>query len=226
MGIFFKGFKKEVFYTLLNFLEDKTLVPISSSNFIFLWNKPLLYLTLSKHGIKTRKFVTIADPYAIKLLWKKLRVPIILLSSGKKILIKKKDTLVDVLSLFKVGRMLVFERPIKATSVLYVFVAGERVLCMEKVGKRKRMVEVKNRIRKIAMKIKEILSSDFCSIKLIRSKSGLVVDDVSLTYCEEMLEKSEENLFALSEVIKKKVRGKGLKKVLNFLSSLVELVKK
>jgi len=174
--------KKEFYYVLIKILEREVYVPITSENFFLLWNKPLLSRLLLKHRISARKTFAIAQNVAANVILKKLKLPVIVTPpSGKRVLVTKEETLKDVLSLFKPGYMILVEKPIKPLSVIRVFVAGSETVAYEKIENSTRAITLPKDVKELALKVRDLISSDFCCINFLKTKKGVMVNEISLS---------------------------------------------
>lgn len=199
--------KADIFYTLLNMLERRASVPIPSGNFLFLWNRLLLFQFLGSNGIKVNRIFGTAQNVVINDVLRGVRPPLTITTPlGKKILISKKSTLLDVTSLFKPGYTLVVERKIPTTSKVYVFVAGDGSIAIEEVAGKRRLITIDEKLKNSANKIRELLSADFCLVKFLRTERGFYVDDVKLSYGKIFLKKTRKNLELLSSAIERKIK--------------------
>lgn len=174
---------KEFYYTCLRILEKKVYTPIPSDKFFIMWNKPLLLKLFSNNGIKTRKVSIVACEIAANTIINQLKLPVIITPpSRKRVLITNKDTLKSVLSLFKPGYTIIVEKPIKPKSMIWVFVVGDEVVASyEKNRQGRKRIIIDEDLKKLAIKIRKSISSDFCAINFIKTKSQNIVNEITLS---------------------------------------------
>ncbi|MDI6825629.1 MAG: hypothetical protein QMD36_00310 [Candidatus Aenigmarchaeota archaeon] len=173
---------KEFYYMCLKILEKYTYTPISSDNFFNFCNRTLFLKTLSENGIKVRRIFSVASSVAARTIINQLGLPVILDVPGKNIFIADRTTLKNILSMFKPGRVIMFKKPIKPESMIWVFVVGNEVVASyEKVDKNMRPVRVERKIEELAVRIKNLISSDFCVVNFLRVKNQTMMNQVSLS---------------------------------------------
>ena len=198
---------KEILFTLLRMVEKDVHTPISSDNFLLVSNRVLCSNILMKNNIKVRKIFTIAQKAVIEDILKELTFPLIItLPTKKKIVVTKRRTLLEVLSLFKPGIMITIEKVPKKFRKLSVFVVGNSVIGMERINEKIKIVKVGKELREVAIKIKNLFSIDFCTIDFQVSEEKFYVDDIRISYCEDLLKKTNENLELLADFIENKVK--------------------
>lgn len=174
---------KEFFYTCLRILEKNMYVPIPSGKFFILWKKPLLLKLFSENNIEVRRTFVVASDVATSTIVGELKLPVIITTpSEKRILVTKRESLRNILSLFKPGYTVVVEKPIKPESVIWAFVVdGEVAASYERKKSVRRSIKLGEELENLAIKIKNILSSEFCGINFIKTKSRVVVNNVTLS---------------------------------------------
>lgn len=194
---------KEIFYLLLRAIEKSVSTPIPSENLLILLNKPLLFNFLTKNEIKTKKIFGIAQNVVIQEILERVKLPLILnLPKGKRILVKKRSSLVDILSLFKPGYMITIEKPLK--NGFEAFVAQNFVICIKKDDEK--FLKVGKDIREELIKIKNLLSLDFCTIDFYLTGKNILVENVKISYSPKILKKTEKNLEFLARAIEEKIK--------------------
>jgi glutathione synthase/RimK-type ligase-like ATP-grasp enzyme len=174
---------REFFYTCLRILEENVYLPISSDKFFILWKKPLLLKLFSQNNIEIRRTFVVASDVATGTILEELKLPVIITPpSEKRVLATKKETLKNILSLFKPGYTIVVEKPIKPESVIWTFVVGDEVVASyEKKKSRRRAIKLGEELENLAVKVRKIISSDFCGINFIKTKSHTIVNNVTLS---------------------------------------------
>jgi len=175
--------KKEFYYTCLRIIEKKVYTPISSDKFFTIWNKPLLLKLFSENRISIRKVFVAAHVSSAKDIIGQLKLPVIITPpSRERILITKEETLKNVLSLFKPGYTITVEKPIKPRSMIWAFVVGSEVIASYEKGERgRRMINLDDKMKKMSIKIRKIVASDFCAINFIKTKTRTLVNEVTLS---------------------------------------------
>jgi len=174
---------KEFYYTCLRILEKNVYTPIPSDKFFMMWNKPLMLRLFANNGIDVRKTFVVACNVAANTIINQLKLPVIITPpSRKKVLVTNENTLKNVLDLFRPGHTLIVEKPIKPESMIWVFVIGDEIIASyEKGDKGRRPVIIDKDLERLALKIREIISSDYCAINFIRTKSTVIVNEVTLS---------------------------------------------
>ena len=220
---------REIFYTLLKMIEKNVNTPISSENFLIVSNKVLFSNILIKNNINVRKMFVIAQKAVIEDILKEISFPLIVsLPSKKRIVVTKRSTLLEVLSLFKPGIMITIEKILRNARNLSVFVVGNSVIGMEKIDDKIKIVKVEDKIKETAIKIKDLFSIDFCTIDFQVTEDKFYVDDIKISYSEDLLKKTNKNLELLANFIENKIKEREksiFKKIERIMLKLLKVVK-
>ena len=213
--------KREFFYTLLRIIERDVEVPIPSKKFFMMWNKILLLRLLSQNGVKIRKTFAIAQNVATRMILNKIKLPVIITPpSGKRVLVKSKETLGDVLSLFRPGYMVIIEKPLKPRSVVNIFIAGDDVIAYQRVDGREEETFLDKEMKELSLKIKELLSADFCYLKLLKLEKKVLVSEVNLSPdFQKFYEITGKNI---AEILASHIREKLEKKKRGWLDGFID----
>ncbi len=221
---------KETYYMCLKILEKSCYVPYKSDDFFLLWNKPLLIKKLQESDINVRKTVVVASNYIPENAVKELKLPIIVNSYKGKVLVTDKNTLKDVMDLFKKGIMNRLEKPISANKSIWCFIVGDEVIgCYEKVGdERKRMTKASSDITKLSKRIKSIVNTDFCIINFLETKDKIIVKNISVTPDFPLFEKITGKNLGLSLLIyvKSQIEEEKLPFITKFIIDVMDLLKR
>jgi len=177
------GSSNEILYLCLNILENSVYLPISSEDFFIIGKKCLLMKKLIDQGLKVRKSVFLASNRTSRMIIESLKFPIIIRSSsGKRVKVTNKETLDNVLSLFRAGNVRTLEKPIEAQSVIWLFVVGNEIIASyEQVGEDLRSIGVNGDLTSSIYSIQKAINSDFFVVNFIRKKNSLIVNDVFLS---------------------------------------------
>ncbi|HDR53614.1 MAG TPA: hypothetical protein ENN60_03025 [archaeon] len=175
------GPRKELYYTLARLLEKQVRVSVRSEALLYFWNQPLLLRNLSRAGLPIRRTVAVAQDVATNVIEENLKFPVLVnTASNKKVLVNNPETLKGVLSLFGPGHMMVLQKPVKAEATEVVFVAGNEVMAYRNEGGKRKAGNVNEKVRKMALQVKEVLKTDFCSVIFINTGKGYLVSDLAL----------------------------------------------
>jgi len=177
------GSSNETMYLCLSILENNVYLPISSEDFFIIGKKCLLMKKLIEEGLKVRKSVFLASNRTSRMAIESLKFPIIIKSSsGKRVKVTNKETLDNVLSLFRAGNVRTLEKPIEAQSVIWLFVVGNEIIASyEQVGEDLRSIGVNGDLTSSIYRIQKAINSDFFVANFIRKKNSLIVNDVFLS---------------------------------------------
>ena len=176
------GSSNEILYLCLKILEKKVFLPILSEDFFIINKKCLLMKRLIDQGLKVRKSVFLASNRTSRMIIESLKFPIIIRSSsGKRVKVTNKETLDNVLSLFKAGNVRILEKPIEAESVIWLFVVGNEIIASyEQIGENLKSIALGGDILSKIYRVQKTINSDFFVVNFIRKKNSLIVNDVFL----------------------------------------------
>ena len=168
----------EFYYTCLKALENRTYIPIPSDKF-FMWIKrPVLFNLLLKNGINVKDLFVISYSSQTEEIIKHLKLPVSITSGRKRIVVNNKETLASVLPLFKVGYTLLITKPIIPEENIFTLLVNKRIVASyDEVNKKSIILD--ESLRKIVLKIREVIESDFFVLNLVKYKKKLWVNDIS-----------------------------------------------
>jgi glutathione synthase/RimK-type ligase-like ATP-grasp enzyme len=171
----------ELFYTAFWILNNKA-APIDAKKYLTTLNEELLLNVLESKGIRVRKHMTVTSNASLDRVDESITYPAIVRPPKKRVIVTNKKTLKDVVSLYKIGTPIMIETPIKSKKIIWVFVLGKEVIASyEKSGKSRKTVSIDNKLKGIALKVRDIIGCNYCSIKFILKKGNWVLDKVSLS---------------------------------------------
>jgi glutathione synthase/RimK-type ligase-like ATP-grasp enzyme len=162
---------KELFYTALRMI-DGPMMPFDAKTYMLTTNEELLTTFLSSHGMPTRKAVVVASNVSMDRINEKIKYPVIVRPPQKRIIVTNKQTLKDVISLYKYGTPIRIEAPIKSERNVWVFVLGEEVIAgYEKVKNASKVTAVDDDVKRLAIKVRRLVGCDYCAVRFLKSKN-------------------------------------------------------
>lgn len=171
----------ELFYTALWMMNGKA-VPINAEKYLMMMNDELLFNFLDSKGINVRNHVTLTSNASLDRVDGNISYPSIVKPPKKRVMVTNKQTLKDIVSLYKIGTPILIEEPIKSKKTVWMFVLGNEIIAAyEKSGKTRKTIAVDEKLRKTVLKIKQSIGCDYCSIKMIYQKGEWILDKVALS---------------------------------------------
>ncbi len=179
----------ELFYTALRMLDAQTIpahtIPINAEKYLLTMNEQLLFNFLGSNGLPVRKSITVASNASLDSVEENIKYPVIVKPPKKRVIVTNKQTLKDVISLYKIGTPIRIETPIKAEKNIWVFVLGDEVIASyEKTGnagKADRPFAVDDKLKNIAIKARELIGCEYCSMRFLMQKNEWVLDKIALS---------------------------------------------
>lgn len=179
----------ELFYTALWMLDAKTIpahtIPIGAEKYLLTMNEELLFNFLGSNGLPVRKSITVASNASLDSVEENIKYPALVKPPKKRVIVTNKQTLKDVISLYKIGTPIRIETPIKAEKNIWVFVLGDEVIASyEKTGnsgKADRPFAVDDKLKNIAIMARELIGCDYCSMRFLMQKNEWILDKVALS---------------------------------------------
>ena len=173
--------RKEIYYAIARSLEKKTNVSVRSETLLSFWNHPLTLQKLASAGLPIRKTFAVAQDVACNAIVENFKFPVIVNApGGKRVLVNNENTLKGVLSLFGPGNMMVMQKPIKTDTTTVVFVAGNDCIAYENVKGKRKSININQDLKETAIKVRETLRTDFCSIIFVKTGGRFIISKVLL----------------------------------------------
>lgn len=171
----------ELFYTALRMLDSQTM-PFDAEKYLRIMNDELLFNFLESNGVHVRKYITVASNASLDRMEENIRYPALVRPPKKRVIVTGKQTLKDVISLYKIGTPIKIETPIKAEKNVWVFVLGDGVVASyEKSRKTRKPFAVDNELKEIALKTRRLIGCDYCSMRFLMEKNEWILDKVALS---------------------------------------------
>ena len=92
----------EMFYTALCILEGQAM-PFDAKKYLFIMNDELVFNFLESNGISVRKYITVASNASLDKVGENIKYPALVRPPKKRVIVTNKQTLKDVISLYKIG---------------------------------------------------------------------------------------------------------------------------
>lgn len=171
----------ELFYTALWMLDGQTM-SFDAEKYLLIRNDELLFNLLESNGVHVRKSITVASNASLDKMDENIKYPALVRPPKKRVIVTSKQTLNDVISLYRIGTPIKIETPIKAEKNVWVFVLGNDVVASyEKSGKATKSFAVDSELKNIALKIRRLIGCDYCSMRFLMEKNEWILDKVALS---------------------------------------------
>jgi|GEM_PF-2385783 len=171
----------ELFYTVLRMLEDR-LTPFDANTYMMISNEELLFSFLGSNGVNVRKSLVVASNISMDKINESVGYPVIVRPPRKRVMVTNKQTLKDVLSLYKFGTPICIESPIKSEKNVWVFVLEDDVIATyEKTRNVSRTMAADADVKKLAIKVRRLAGCDYCAMRFLSEKNEWILDQFTLS---------------------------------------------
>jgi len=173
----------ELFYTALRMLDaGEQAMPLDAKKYLLIMNDDLLFNFLEANGVSVREYITVASNASLDKMEENIKYPALVRPPKKRVIVTNKQTLKDVISLYKIGTPIKIETPIKAENNVWVFVLRNEVLASyERSGKAARSFAVDDELKKIALKVRKLVGCDYCAMRFLMQRNEWILDKVALS---------------------------------------------
>jgi hypothetical protein len=203
---------KEVFYIMMRVLSKSTYIPMHPEKYLFSTDEAALFNYLNRNGINTRELFVVSSQMPMSEVLKRTKFPLTVVEGHKRIVVTTPKTLKDVVSLAKVGTPIVIEPAIYAARSVFVFMVGDNAIASyERKGKQTKVIEVDDELKEIAVKVRNLIGCDYCSLSFYNSRGKWYLSkftmspdfgsiqrithkDVARALLEHMAEKSRKSI--------------------------------
>jgi len=173
----------ELFYTALRMLgADEQELPLDAKKYLLIMNDELLFNFLEANGVRVREYITVASNASLDNVGEIIKYPALVRPPKKRVIVTNKQTLKDVISLYKIGTPIKIETPIKAERNVWVFVLRDEVLASyEGSGKNAKSFAVDDELKSIALKVRKLVGCDYCAMRFLMQRNEWILDKVALS---------------------------------------------
>lgn len=171
----------ELFYTAFRMLDSATsIMPFNSSIYKLTMHPHLLVSFLGKNGIPIRRGLVVASNITLDRIDRSIQYPVIVRPPEKRIMVNNRQTLKDVLSLYKFGTPIRIETPIKSEQNVWMFVLGDEVIASyEHRGNSYKIVNVDKEAQDLAIKVRQLIGCDYLATRFLKSGEDWIFDQMT-----------------------------------------------
>ncbi len=176
---------KELFYTALRML-DGCITSFDHKTYMLTINEDMLLNFLNSNDIIVRKSLVVSSNISIDKISERIKLPAIVCPPTKRVVVTNKQTLKDVLSLYKYGTPIRIETPIKSEKNVWLFILEDEVIaCYEKMKNVDKVTAVDDDLKKLAIKIRNLVNCEYCAMHFLKrggkTKSEWVFDRLTFS---------------------------------------------
>lgn len=171
----------ELFYAALRML-DGCLMPFDAKSYMLIKNEEMLFDFLSSNDVPVRKLLVVTSNVSLDKIDERVKYPVIVRPPRKRVMVTNKETLKDVLSLYKFGTPIRIETPIKSKKNVWVFVLEDEVIAAyERTKDISKVTAVDDKLKKLAIKVRKLTGCDYCAMRFLLKKNKWIFDRLTVS---------------------------------------------